>query len=726
MRIVVTSGAGPDEPSRSWLAVFDGTTVATLATDPSGRITYCNPAAAAVFGASSGELLGALARDLLFEEADRGAVEEITSQVVRGSAWAGELQMVCAGGRVRSVATSWAPMPSGERFGGLLLVVEGAGPETGPGSAGDGRESAHARVLTRRLDRLGSISADLLASTTIDEVAAVVTEHMTDAAGATVGSISLLVDDETLALIAIRGGAEGVASRWATYPLSGNTPAAECVRTRKPILLGGLAEIRSRYPDLESAAEGERAVACFPLRAGVRSLGAVSLSFPGRRPVDAAEMLFLQLLSDMCAHAIDRIQAQASAADREAKLSFIADASARLAGDLDYESTLTAVAEAAVPWFADWCAIALEEDGRLRNIAVAHAQPEHAHLVEELQTRYPARPTGTQGSYQILRTGVSELVPEISDDLLARVSQDEEHLRLLSTLAFRSALACPLKVRDRVLGVITWVAGESGRRFSGDDLAFGEDLARRAAVAIDNAQLHSETRDVALRLQHAVLPERLPELPGWETAVVYLPAGRTDAGGDFYDVVDLGAGRLATFVGDVMGRGVEAASVMTQMRSAIRTLVALDPEPLAVMTGLDQVFDRLDLEHLVTVAYAVVDDAAGMVHSINAGHPAPLLIRRSGEVEVVTHASTMLLGAGGGERDLVSLPLGPGDTVLLYTDGLVERRGEDTDAGMSRLVRACRELDRADLGAFLENTVDVVRDPTRDDDVAALAIRRRG
>lgn len=617
--------------------------------------------------------------------------------------------MLCTGRHPRELATSWSPSYDGDQVDAMVLLVE---------------DTQHATVLTRRLDRLGAVSADLLESRTVEDVASVVTGPLTDAAGATVCSFSLLVDDATLALVAIRGGTAGVASRWATYPLASDTPAAEAVRTRRPLLLEGRAEIAERFPDLERAAEGERSIACLPLAVGGRDLGVVSLSFPGRRQVDAAELLFLELLSQMCAHAIDRIRAQEAASDREAKLSFLAEASVHLASDLDYEATLTSVAESAVPTFADWCAIALSDDGRLRTIAVAHAQPEHAYLVEELQTKYPANPDSASGTYRVLRNGRSELVPEVSDKLLTAVAQDEEHLRLLRLLDFRSALICPLKVHDRVLGVITWVTGAERRPFGPEDLAFGEELARRAAVAIDNAQLHTELRDVALRLQHAVLPERLPDLPGWQTAVVYRPAGRTDAGGDFYDVVDLGDGRVAVFVGDVMGRGVQAASVMAQMRSAIRTLIALDPAPAAVLAGLDLVFERLDLEHLVTIAYGVADATAGTLELISAGHPPPLLLRHEGDLEVVSHSATLLLGAGGGERNVVTRPFGPGDTALLFTDGLVERRGEDTDVGTDRLVQACRTTESGRLADFVARIVDDVRDPTRDDDVAALAIRR--
>ena len=689
--------------------LLDDLVVAALALDPSGRVTYANASAQALLGAE----VGTQAPGMLLEEPDRGAFDEVVARVLAGSTWSGELRLVCADGQVRELATSWSPHRVDADVAGVVVLAEG------------GNTSSHARLLSHRLNRLASVSADLLASGTIDQVSAVVTEQLTDAAGATVGSFSLLVDDETLALIGIRGGTEGVASRWATYPLSGSTPAADCVRSRRPLLLDGRAQIRARYPTLESAAEGERSIVCLPLVVGDRDLGVVSLSFPGRRVVDTAELLFLELLVAMCAHAVDRIQAQEAAADREAKLAFLAEASVQLSGDLDYESTLTAVAEAAVPWFADWCAISLADDGRLRNIAVAHADPGHAYLVEELQTKYATDPDSELGTHQVLRTGRSELVPEISDEMLALTAYDDEHLRLLRALTFRSALICPLKSDGRVLGVVTWVAGEHGRRFGPADLAFGEDLARRAAVAIDNAQLHSELRDVALRLQQAVLPERLPDLPGWTTAVVYRPAGRTDVGGDFYDVIDLGGGRVAMFVGDVMGRGVQAASVMAQMRSAIRTLVALDPDPAEVMGSLDLVFDRLELDHLVTVAYAVTDPVAGTAQVINAGHPAPLILRLDGSIEIVANDETMLLGAGGGARDVVTLSLDPGDTILLYTDGLVERRGEDLDDGMDRLVRACHARGDERLEDFLQHMIDVVRDPTRDDDVAALAVCRR-
>lgn len=579
-------------------------------------------------------------------------------------------------------------------------------------------------TISARLARLATVTSELLTAQTVEAVSTIITEHLTAAAGAEVGSFSLLVDDDTLALVGLHGGREGDAARWATYPVSARTPVGQVLRSGDVLVLSGIDTIREGYPELDLPADGERSLVVLPLTVTGRTFGGVTLSYAGRREIEGAELQFLRTLADTCAQAITRIQAQEAADDREAQLRFLARASEELASDLDYETTLANVARMAVPHFADWCAIALAEDGRLRTLSVAHVRPEHASLIEELQERYPPDPDAPRGGYQVLRSGASELVADLDDATLVAIARDEEHLRLLRVLEFRSAMAVPLKAGDKALGVITWVTGAGGRRYTDRDLRLGEDLARRAAVAIDNAELHSQLRDSALRLQSTLLPARLPEVAGWEMAVRYLPAGRSGAGGDFYDVVPLADGRLAVFVGDVMGRGVQASATMARMGAALRTLVAVDPDPAVVMRGLDRVFERLGLEELVTVVYAVADPARGEVRVVNAGHPAPVQLSASGAADVMTSPGTLILGAGGGQRGVATRPLRDGDTLLLFTDGLVERRGEDTDVGIARLLARCRDLPgAAELGPALVAVVDGVRDPSRDDDVAALALR---
>ncbi len=715
MRSTEAAG-GVARPGWDTAQVLDRVLLSVLVVDLSGTVTYLNPAAATMFCRGADELLGRDVRASLVAEPERGAVAELLARVGAGKAWSGELAMLRSNNVAEQLATSWSPLHEGACVVGALVIAEDA--------AGSG---AHARRLAARLRRLAAVTTQLLAADKVEGVASIVTGELADAAGATVSSLSMLVDDETLALIAIRGGPEGVASRWATYPLAASTPAGDTLRSGRTLVLHSKAEISERYPDVEVASEGERSMVCLPLQTTGRPLGVVTLSFPGRRPLDAAELEFLGILADACAQTLDRIRAVGEAADRESKLQFLADATSELSSSLDYRATLRKVAHLAVPWFADWCAIQLLQDGDLRTLSIAHVDAAMVDTVKELQEKYPPVKDESRGAYKVVATGRSELVPDISEELLAATAVDAEHLRILRRLSFRSGLAVPLKVQDRVLGVITWVAGEEGRRFGHDDLTFGEDLARRAAIAIDNAQLHSEVRDVALKLQHAVLPAGLPLVDGVDLAVRYLPAGRTDAGGDFYDVLPQDDGRLVVFVGDVMGRGVAAASAMAQMRSAVRTLVALDPRPEAVMSGLDRVFDSLDLDQLVTVVYAVLDEPRRQLTVINAGHPPPLLVRAGRTAADVTTDDTLLLGVGGGDREAVSVELAAGDTVLLYTDGLVERRGEDLEEGGRRLTRAALDLlPGRSLDEGLRLLVDTVRDPERDDDVAALAVRPSG
>ena len=711
---VVAKQAGTDGSWQPDAGLLDALSSAAVVVDGDGLVRHANAAAYELFDTTAARTVDRPLPEVMFAEPEQGAVREILGQVLTGHRWRGELPVPGREGTAHSIETTFAPIRhQGEVVGTLLIAQELVGTE------------AHAHLLAERLTRLARVTAELLFADDVEAVTKIVIQHMADAAGATVASVSLLVDENTLQLIGLRGGRDRAAARWGTYGVHDHTPASEAVRTGRTVVLSGREEIHARFPDLEVASEGERSMVCLPLMVAGRSVGVATMSFPGRRTFDAAELEFFRVLADTAAQAIDRTRALEEAADQAAKLQFLVDASAELASSLDYESTLGNVARLAVPWFADWCSIALEQDGELRTIEVAHLDPTKLAIAEEYQRRFPSDPDSDAGGYQVLRTGRSELAPEITDEILVEAVEDPEQLEMLRELNFRSAMLVPLKVKDRVFGVITWVAGEGGRRFKETDLAFGEELARRAAVAIDNAQLHSEMREMASGLQRAVLPAALPEVAGWDMAARYLPAGRTDAGGDFYDVVALADDQLALFVGDVMGRGVHAAAAMAQMRSTLRTLVAVDSDPEAVLRKLDMLFEQLGLEQLVTMIYAVVDPGRDEMVIANAGHLAPVVLHADGAVEQLVASSGLLLGAGGAERSLLRVPFLAGDTFLIYTDGLIERRGEDIDVGQQRLADACAALaTQQQLADGLTALIEAVRDPTRDDDVAALAVRR--
>jgi PAS domain S-box-containing protein len=179
----------------------------------------------------------------------------------------------------------------------------------------------------------------------------------------------------------------------------------------------------------------------------------------------------------------------------EQGLRFLSDASAALAALVDYESTLQKVASLAIPDFADWCTVDLAEpSGLLRRVATAHVDPAKVRLAQELEQRYPPNPKAPHGAYHVLRTGASEMLADIPDAVLIEIARDTEHLHILREWGLKSSLCVPLRTREKPLGVITFMAAESGKKYTPADLAFAEELSRRAAIAIENVQLYADIR----------------------------------------------------------------------------------------------------------------------------------------------------------------------------------------------------------------------------------------
>ena len=197
-------------------------------------------------------------------------------------------------------------------------------------------------------------------------------------------------------------------------------------------------------------------------------------------------------------------EAREQAMRLEKRAAFLANASALLASSLDYEITLASVARSIVPDLADWCSVEIvAETGEVRQLAVAHMDPKKVEWARELRRRYPPDMSAPHGMPKVLRTGTSELLPEIPDDLLVSAARDEEHLELLRAVGFSSAIVVPLVSRGRTLGALTFVSAESGRRYTADDVGLAEEVARRAAVAVDNARLFQEFQEARASAESA-------------------------------------------------------------------------------------------------------------------------------------------------------------------------------------------------------------------------------
>ncbi|MGN6608319.1 MAG: GAF domain-containing SpoIIE family protein phosphatase [Jatrophihabitans sp.] len=569
-----------------------------------------------------------------------------------------------------------------------------------------------------RFQELASVATELAAAETIVEVVDLITRRVSDVVDASVATVLLRQDDHLLVV-----GDTGLANpaKWSRFPLAYRTPVNEAVLENRPVVARWSPEAERRWPDLRGDVAPGRIVVCLPMTVQRSSIGALTLSFTTDTEPEPDELEFLVTYADTSGQAIRRIQATEAAARRARRLDFLAGASEQLSSDLDYRTTLQRVAELAVPDLADWCSVTLLEDGRLHTVAMAHVDPDKVAYGWRLQEIYPPDLDAPTGIGPVVRTGVSDLVTEVTDEMLVAVARDEEHLRVARELALHSAITVPLAARGHVFGAITLVRSETPAPYDAEDLAVAEDLARRAGLAIDNASLYTQTRDVALQLQRAVLPEALDDLPGWRVATLYRPGHHAEVGGDFYDAAALDDGRLAVFIGDVMGHGVAAAAAMAAMRSAVRAYLSIDPTPSAVVSKLDQMFAQLRIRQLVTLVYGVLDGERFIF--VNAGHHAPVVVGADGSSRVLSTPPARPLGAGGDVRVDHAGDVGDAETVLLFTDGLVERRGEIIDEGIERLMTRTGTLAGADLPTALHDLVEVLAD-NPDDDVTALAVRR--
>ncbi len=587
---------------------------------------------------------------------------------------------------------------------------------------------ATARRSRESVTRLARVIYELSGADSVDTVTKIVTEHIADAVGASIAALAIREGGQ-VRLIGLRGLPEAEARRWESFPLTQKLPATDVIRSGRSLVMSGADVIADAYPDLPDMDRGERTLVVLPLRVVGVVTGSIALSIPGPGGIDPTEVELLEVMADTCGQALERIDAMALARQQTSRLSFLAEASIVLASSLDLDVTLARVTRLAVPTFADWCAVDVVRDGALHRLAVAHVDPEKVDLARRLHERWPPDPAAPTGPWRVVHTGQAELLREITDEMLVAGASDDEQLRVARELHLRSAVLVPLLVRGQVIGVLSWVSTDEERLYDEDDLHFAEHLARRAATAIDNSELHSQTRDAAQQLQRAVHPEVMVPGGGWSVACHYEPSGRTEVGGDFYDGFELADGRYVVFIGDVMGRGVAAAAAMTEMRAATRAFASVDPEPASVVSRLDRMALSYGREQLVTMVYGVADAATGEVVMTNAGHPPALVLRAGGTVEALPYADGPPVGLSEGGRREVTATLGVGDSLVLYSDGLIERRGESIDDGLARLAQALPALGdtgrgEGALAAGLLRVVDAVRDDTYDDDVAALALHR--
>ncbi|GAC1572788.1 MAG: hypothetical protein NVS3B7_03640 [Candidatus Elarobacter sp.] len=410
----------------------------------------------------------------------------------------------------------------------------------------------------------------------------------------------------------------------------------------------------------------------------------------------------------------------------EQRQRFLLAGSSILSSSLDPETTLENVARIAVQTIARFCYVDLtDDDGRLQRVAFAHSDAIAPGDLAAANSFVPALQSAESPIARAIVEQTPILVRSCDDDWIDRVTSSTEHAQHVRETGLRSLISVPLRSSSGTIGALTLCLTErDARQFDEDDLAFAGELGRQAAVAVSNAKLYEHERNVASRLQSASLPQALPS--GKEIAfdAVYTP-GSNEAviGGDWYDAFELGDGRIAVSIGDVMGSGLEAAVKMGKIRQGIRAAAALDAEPSAMLAAADFAFRLDEPDGIATAFVAVIDPRAMTLHSASAGHHAPLIRRGDGTISEPAVDYGLPLGMRAGHTSATSaLALESGMLVVLYTDGLIEST-RDAQEGERRL-RAALALPGLSQDAHPARALhDAVLVDGAADDVAILTIR---
>lgn len=432
---------------------------------------------------------------------------------------------------------------------------------------------------------------------------------------------------------------------------------------------------------------------------------------------------------------IDRLQAA------ERAQGFLLHAAGALAGTSGYVETVERLADVALPILGDIFLIDILDDrSRPVRVIARHADPALQPATDRLLLEFAPEADGSDPSVQVMASGRSRWSADMPDETLRANSRGESHFELLKELGFTSYMCVPLLLDEKVIGTVTLVSAGSGRHFGTDDLALVEALAHPVAQVVMRAIQYEQQHSIARVLQTNLLPQSLPEFPGIAIAARYVAGTQgSEVGGDFYDVMRTPSGALGMMVGDVEGHDPAAAAAMGQVRSSSRALAGQVRTPAELVDVMRASWDLIGVDHMATVLYGRLDVATGHLILASAGHPPPVLVSK-GRASVIRLEPAPPLGVPGGvtlappgtERDRSAESggaiawegqLGAGDVLVLYTDGLIERRDRPMQEGVAALTEIAESAWNGDPEELCDAIIaKLAAGPHLADDVALLAV----
>ncbi|GGO97708.1 SpoIIE family protein phosphatase [Wenjunlia tyrosinilytica] len=443
--------------------------------------------------------------------------------------------------------------------------------------------------------------------------------------------------------------------------------------------------------------------------------------------------------------ATDRHAAAANVERARHRLVLLNDIGARLAVHLEVPRMAQELAEAVVPRFSDYAGVILLQDvvrgGDLPRtphtrftplVQLGAAAAEDSIAAERMLGLGERMAFSEESIFEcVLHTGLPQLV-DSREALADTTFPGDPRVQIAMDLGIHSLMVLPLRARGIVLGLLVISRAGSREPFDRDDLQLAMEIADRAGGSLDNARLYAREREGALMLQRSLLPQTVPKPLGVQLAFRYVPGSSgTEVGGDWFDVIALAGGRVAFVVGDVMGHGLRAAATMGRLSTAVRTLAQLDLPPAKLLSHINDLAD--DLAHgpdeplMATCVYAVYDPATRKVCVAKAGHVPPLIVEPglNGKVRQVEMPSGAPLGVGGVDFEGVEFEVSDGAVLVLYSDGLVENRGEDISAGIDRLIGVLNRR-HADLEDACDDILARLEPGHEPDDVAVVMARLGG
>jgi len=569
--------------------------------------------------------------------------------------------------------------------------------------------------LEARVERVKAVSEAMNPKLGVYEVATAILAEAAEALGAAAGGLgTVTADGRNFEFMSTVGVVEGTAAR---VPVETRGPNTDAFRTGKVVRIEHAEDWRREYPKGSPllGADAE-AVLGVPISAAGRRIGAIGLRFDRERSFSPDELRFVGALAEEAGEALERarlFEAEQRALKRAARLQ---DVTARLSRAVTTEDAARAILRAATGGGGgEAAAIALADDEG-RSLRVIPGQMSRGTL--RLRPPFDLPVTDHGALAHVYRSGRAQWV-ESEAAWTDRFAEDLETLRVLGTCMY----AVPIVARGEPIGALAVFFGEGSPEPSSQDAELIRSFAQQAGVALERARTYEVEHEAAVTLQRNLMPEHLAPEPRVEVVSRYLPATRgVHVGGDWYDLVDRPDGAVALAVGDIAGHGLPAAAAMGQVRSAWRALALSSSDPAAILGSLDRFAAGVEGAFFSTILTMLFDPSTNELRYASAGHPPALVIDADRTSHLLEGGRSVPLGLTFDlPRPQALEVLMPGAVLVLYTDGLIERRDESLDEGLRRLGDAGVRVAGAPLAEVADALLGLVAED-RHDDVALLAV----